>query len=66
VIDEPGGVAAAAHAFAAIAATPMRPPETFRVAADESQTRRYSLLYEPYRGLYGGLAAAMHALAHID
>jgi hypothetical protein len=44
----------------------MRPPETFRVAADESQTRRYSLLYEPYRGLYGGLAAAMHALAHID
>jgi xylulokinase len=66
VIDEPGGVAAAAHAFAAIAATPMRPPETFRVAADESQTRRYSLLYEIYRELYGGLAAAMHALAHID
>jgi xylulokinase len=66
VIDEPGGVAAAAHAFAAIAATPMRPPGTFRVAADESQTRRYSLLYEPYRGLYGGLAATMHALAHID
>jgi hypothetical protein len=24
------------------------------------------LLYEPYRGLYGGLAATMHALAHID
>ena len=66
VIDEAGGVAAAAHAFAAAAATPMKPPKTFRVAPDESQTRRYRLLYEPYRGLYGGLAAAMHALAHID
>src|SRR5262249_55686123 len=63
---ERGGAAAAAHAFAAAAATPMKPPKTFRVAPDESQTRRYRLLYEPYRGLYGGLAAAMHALAHID
>jgi len=66
VVDEAGGVAAAAHAFAAAAATPMKPPKTFRVTPDESQTRRYRLLYEPYRGLYGGLAAAMHALAHID
>jgi xylulokinase len=66
VIDEAGGVAAAAHAFAAVAATPMKPPGTFRVVPDESQTRRYRLLYEPYRGLYGGLAAAMHALARID
>jgi hypothetical protein len=44
----------------------MKPPETFLVAADESQTRRYSLLHELYRGLYTGLAATMHALAHID
>jgi xylulokinase len=66
VIDEPGGVAAAAHAFAAIAAAPMKPPDTSRVTPHESQTRRYSSLYEPYRGLYGGLAAAMQALAHID
>jgi xylulokinase len=66
VIGEPGGVAAAAHAFAAIAAGPMKPPEVSRVVPDESQARRYRSLYEPYRGLYGGLAAAMHALAHVD
>jgi xylulokinase len=66
VIDEPGGVAAAAHAFAAVAAPPMKPPETFRVVPDESHTRRYSRLYELYQGLYGGLAQAMHALAQID
>jgi xylulokinase len=66
VIDEPGGVAAAAHAFAAIGAGPMRPPEVSRVVPDESQARRYRSLYEPYRELYGGLAAAMHALAHVD
>jgi xylulokinase len=67
VIDEPDGVAAAAHAFAAIATAPMKPPETARVVTpDESRTRRYRALYEPYRGLYGGLAAAMQALAHLD
>ncbi len=65
-VSEPGGVAAAAHAFAAVTATPMNAPHTFLVSPDESQARRYSVLYEPYRGLYGGLAAAMHALAHID
>lgn len=66
VIDEPGGVAAAAHAFAAIAAAPMKPPETFRVTPDKSQTRRYRSLYAPYRRLYGELVATMHALAQID
>jgi hypothetical protein len=44
----------------------MKPPETSLVTPDESRTRRYRSLYEPYRGLYGGLAAAMHVLAHLD
>lgn len=66
VIDEAAGVAAAAHAFAAVAAGPMKPPQPIRIAPDETETRRYSLLYATYRGLYGALASAMHALAHID
>jgi xylulokinase len=65
-VDEPGGVAAAAHAFGAVAAAPMKPPETFRVTPDESRTHRYSLLYQSYRELYNSLAATMHALAHIE
>jgi xylulokinase len=65
-VDEPAGIAAAALAFTAAAAAAMKPPETFQVIPDESRTRRYHQLYEPYHGLYDQLAATMHSLAHID
>ena len=65
VIDEPGGVAAAAHAFDAVGMT-IKPPATFLIAPDRSRSERYSILYESYRELYPKLSGAMHALAHID
>jgi xylulokinase len=65
VIDEPGGVAAAAHAFDAVGMT-MKPPAIFLVAPDRSRSERYGLLHESYRELYPKLSGAMHALAHID
>ena len=65
VIDEPGGVAAAAHAFDAVGLS-IKPPDTVLIAPDQLRSERYSILYEMYRGLYPKLSGAMHALAHID
>jgi xylulokinase len=65
VVDEPGGVAAAAFAQSARGQEPA-PPATRPLVANMERNARFTTLFTMYRALYPPLAETMHLLARLD
>ena len=65
VVDETGGVAAAAFAQSARGQEP-RPPATRAVLPDMERHVRFTTLFLMYRNLYPALTETMHLLARLD
>jgi xylulokinase len=65
VVDEPGGVAAAAFAQSARGHEPA-PPATRPLIANMERHARFTTLFNLYRNLYPALAETMHLLARLD
>lgn len=65
VVDEPGGVAAAAFAQRARGQEPA-PPATLPLVADMKRNARFKTLFHMYQVLYPSLAETMHLLARLD
>jgi len=65
VVDEPGGVAAAAFAQSARGHEPI-PTVTWRLVPDMERHARFTTLFDMYRNQYPALAETMHLLGRLD